>query len=100
MMVDEASGKLSPEGLKNLSDLAAALESRFRHEMANSETLRDNIQAQLAKEPFDVAAFARALDELNMAFAQHRRDANKQFADVVATLSPQDRKALARVHFR
>jgi uncharacterized membrane protein len=98
-MVEEAAGKVSPEGLKKLSDLANELETRFRGEMERTGELRAKVHAELGREPFEVAAFTRALDALNAEFGRGRSEANRRFAEVIASLSPQDRKALTTVRF-
>ncbi len=99
MMVSEASGRVSPEGLQKLSQLADELEARFRGSMSDSVAIRDKIRAQLREDRFDAAAFTGALDELNTALARDRGAANKRFAEVIATLSPADRKQLASIRF-
>ena len=99
MMVAEASGKLSPEGLKKLEAFADEFERDFRKSMTSMDAQRDNIRAALLREPFDVAAFSRALDELNAQFAQGRANTNRRFAEVVESLSPSDRKQLSTVRF-
>jgi uncharacterized membrane protein len=98
-MVEEAAGKVSPEGLKKLSDLANELEARFRNEVERTGEFRAKVHAELEREPFDVAAFTRALDALNAEFGRGRSEANRRFAEVIASLSPQDRKALTSIRF-
>lgn len=99
MMVQEASGRVSPEGLEKLRGLADELEERFRKGMSKVGTLRDRMREELVREPFDVAAFAKALDDLHMAFVEDRGAANQRFAEVIATLSLNDRKQLASLRF-
>ena len=99
MMVHEAAGRVSPEGLKKLTKLANELEDRFMVGMSKSAGLRQNIRQQLLHEPFDPAQFKKALDALNAAFSSDRVAANQEFARVIATLSPEDRKQLATVRF-
>jgi uncharacterized membrane protein len=99
MMIQEASGKVSPEGLQKLSQLADDLEARFRSSMTEMAASRDTIRTQLLQEQFNAVAFGRALDELNAAFARDRSAANRRFAEVIATLSTSDRKQLANVRF-
>lgn len=99
MMVHEAAGKVSPEGLMKLSKLADDLESRFRTGMEKSAALRQSIHQQLLHEPFDVARFEKSLDQLNAAFSRDRSAANQEFARTIATLSPADRKQLSTIRF-
>lgn len=99
MMVHEVAGKVSPEGAKKLSDLADELEGRFMSGMAKSAGQREHIRQQLVREPFDPDQFLKALDALNSTFSEGRNEANRRFAQVIATLSPGDRKALATVRF-
>jgi uncharacterized membrane protein len=99
MMIQEASEKVSPEGLQKLSQLADDLEARFRSSMTEMAASRDAIRAQLLQEHFDAVAFGRALDELNAAFARDRSAANRRFAEVIASLSASDRKQLANIRF-
>lgn len=99
MMVQEASGRVSPEGLEKLRNLADELEERFHRGMSQAGTLREHMREELVRDPFDVAAFTKALNALNIAFSEDRRAAEKRFAEVVATLSLKDRKQLANVRF-
>lgn len=99
MMLQEASGKLSPEGLAKLSSLADELETRFRHGMSEMGPLRDRVREQLVREPFDVVAFTKALDDLNQEFAKDHGVVNRRFAEVIASLSLRDRKQLVNVRF-
>lgn len=99
MMLHEASGKLSPEGLKKLSELADELETDFRKTMDGAEKQRATIRDALLREPFDPAAFAVALDDMFASFSQKRANTNRRFAEVIATLSPADRRQLATVRF-
>ena len=99
MMVREAAGKVSPEGLQKLSELAEELESRFMNDMSKAGNLRARIRTELAREPFDGAAFSKALDDLNTVFTADRSAANKRFAEVIASLSPHDRKQLVNIRF-
>lgn len=99
MMLQEASGKVSPEGLRKLSDLVDELEFKFRSGMADAGGLRDRIRTVLVQESFDAAAFNKILDDLNGAFELDRRTANRRFAEVIATLSLSDRKELAKIRF-
>lgn len=99
MMVQEASGRVSPEGLEKLRTLADELEERFRNGMSKVGSLRDHMREELVRDPFDIVAFTKALDDLNIAFVEDRSTANKRFAEVIATLSLEDRKHLANVRF-
>lgn len=99
MMVMEASGKLSPDGLKKLQAYADEFEGGFRKTMASTEVQRENIRTALLREPFDAAAFSRALDEMHVQFTQSRTLINRRFSDVVSSLSPEDRKQLSTVRF-
>jgi uncharacterized membrane protein len=99
MMIQEASGKVSPEGLKKLSNLVDELEAGFRHGMSETAPLRERVREELGRQPFDVVAFTKALDAMNQAFSKDHGMANKRFAEVVATLSAKDRKQLANVRF-
>ncbi|MBI1203230.1 MAG: periplasmic heavy metal sensor [Rhodopseudomonas sp.] len=99
MMVQEASGRVSPEGLEKLRNLADELEERFHRGMSKVGALRDHMREELVRDPFDIVAFTKALDDLNGAFVADRSAANKRFAEVIATLSLKDRKQLANVRF-
>jgi len=99
MMVQEASAKLSPEGLKKLSALADELEADFRKVLDGSDKQRAGIRDALLREPFDPAVFAAALDDMNASFSQGRTRTNRRFAEVIATLSDADRRQLATVRF-
>lgn len=99
MMVMEASGKLSPEGLQKLQDFADEFEDNFRKTLASMDSQRESIRVALLREPFDAAEFSRALDDLHVHFTQSRTLINQRFSDVVSSLSPADRKRLATVRF-
>ncbi len=99
MMVQQASGRVSPEGLEKLRKLADELEDRFRKGMSKVGTWRNQMREELVREPFDAVAFTKALVDLNVAFVEDRAAENKLFAEVIATLSLNDRKQLANVRF-
>lgn len=99
MMVQEASGKLSPDGLAKLASLADELEARFHRDMSATGPLRDRVREELVREPFDEAAFAKALSDMNQEFAKGHGALNKRFAEVIASLSLRDRQQLVNVRF-
>lgn len=99
MMIQEASRRVSPEALEKLTNLADELEAQFHKGMSRAGPLRDHMLEELVRDPFDIVAFTKALNDLNVAFSEDRSTAEKRFAEVVATLSLKDRKQLAKVRF-
>jgi uncharacterized membrane protein len=99
MMIQEASGKLSPDGLAKLSGLADELESRFRRDISASGPLRDRVREEMVRELFDEVAFAKALSDMNQEFAKGHGVVNKRFAEVIASLSLRDRQQLGNIRF-
>jgi uncharacterized membrane protein len=94
---DHLRSTLSPEGFAAMNRLFHDLEGSRHQEFESTAPLRDRIKQTLTAEPFDRAAFARGLADLNSEIGRQRSELDSTVIDAVASLTAEDRRRLAEV---
>jgi uncharacterized membrane protein len=92
-------GRLSPEGMRAISDVLNRVDGIMQSGMDDRDGQMARIRELLIKQPFDRAAVGRLLDEL----PEDRRQARGQMSELLSSalerLSLEDRAAFARAVF-
>jgi uncharacterized membrane protein len=97
LMADRLRGTMSADGMAKIDALIRDLDTRFVQRISATERSRTRIKELLAAPDFDAAAFASALAEFHAETETDRADVDRRITDVIARLSPDDRRKLADV---
>jgi len=90
-------GKLSAEGMREVTGLLEVIDSHFVRRLKASSAQRERTRALLAADVFDADAFARVLQNLQAQRSAGDAELARRVTDTVGRLSSADRKALAQV---
>lgn len=83
-----------------LGQMMRANREAARAERENIRTLRQAVREAIVREPFDKAALETALSQVNAARQSFRARVAVDFADMVAKMTPDERKAFAEKGLR
>jgi uncharacterized membrane protein len=88
-------GRLSADGMSKVDGLLRQVDSGFRQQFGEMEAVRRQLHAILVTETFDSDAFIKALEALNANRAKFDSNMTRHIADIVGSLSAEDRRILA-----
>ncbi|MFZ1989185.1 MAG: periplasmic heavy metal sensor [Alphaproteobacteria bacterium] len=88
--------QLSPETRAKVREQMQARREVFRKQLADVLAARDQVIAAMAAEPFDLAAYRKALEHSAEVEARGREQAVDFFAAVITDFTPEERKAIAQ----
>lgn len=88
-------GRLTPDGMHKVDSLIQEIDAGLRHQFDASEALRRQLHIILVSEPFNSSAFLQRLNQLNDGRASFDSGMAKHIAELIASLSPDDRRLFA-----
>lgn len=97
MLQRRLEGRLSAEGMRDVTGLLEALDSQFTRRLEASTERRNRAREILAAENFDADAFAKVLMDLQAQRSSQDAELTRRIVDVIGRLSGADRKILADV---
>lgn len=86
---------LSPETMAKVRQAMEARRDVFKKQVADVIKARQEVVAAMSAEPFDLAAYKKALADSAAIEAQGREQANDFFASIITDFTPEERKAIA-----
>ncbi len=87
---------LSPETMAKVNAAMRAHRDSFTKQVAAVIKARNEVIEAMEAEPFDLAAYKKALEHSAQVEAQGREQANAFFASIITDLTPEERKAIAQ----
>ena len=87
--------QLSPQTRAKVRQAMQARHDVFTKQLAEVLDARNQVIAAMAAEPFDLAAYRKALKHSAEVDAKGREQANDFFASIITEMSPSERKAIA-----
>ena len=97
MLTQHLDGKISADGMREVTVLAGLIEESFEQRIEASQDRRARAREILAAERFDSQAFTKALTDLQNQRSVQDTDLVRRIAESMARLSLADRKVLAEV---
>jgi uncharacterized membrane protein len=97
MLQRRLEGRLSAEGMRDVTGLLETIDSQFTRRLEASTERRNRAREILAAENFDADAFAKALMDLQAQRSTQDAELTRHIVDVIRRLSGADRKTLADV---
>ena len=88
--------QLSPETRAKVRAEMQTRREAFRKQLADVLAARDEVIAAMGAEPFDLAAYRKALEHSAEVEAKGREQAVDFFAAVITDFTPEERKAIAQ----
>jgi len=88
--------QLSPETRAKVREAMQARRDVFRQQLADVLVARDQVIAAMGAEPFDAAAYRKALEHSAEVEAKAREQATDFFATIITYFTPEERKAIAQ----
>jgi uncharacterized membrane protein len=90
--------RVSPERRQEMRRIFESHRGSFRGQWQEVKRAREQVQATLSAEPFDRQAYVSSMQRYLDIEVQARKSVQPMYADIAATLSPEERRDFLRGH--